>query len=55
VGTSPLHGFSFGIAPRLGVFVPVDGDWFFDVSARHALFGIEGLSGHIGFGTWDNF
>ncbi|MEZ4444198.1 MAG: hypothetical protein R3B72_34315 [Polyangiaceae bacterium] len=52
VGQSDLMAFSFGIAPRLGVFVPVDRDWFFDFSGHYGLFGVERGGGQVSFGFW---
>ena len=54
VGTTQLTSFSFGLAPRAGVFVPIDGDFFFDFSAHYGLFGVERGGGQIMFGIWDD-
>jgi hypothetical protein len=54
VGTTQLSAFSFGLAPRAGVFVPIDGDFYFDFSAHYGLFGVERGGGQIMFGIWDD-
>lgn len=54
VGTTPLAAFSFGVAPRVGVFIPIDGDFFLDISGHYGLFGIERGGGQVMFGIWDD-
>jgi hypothetical protein len=54
VGSTTLSAFSFGLAPRLGVFIPFDGDFYLDVAAHYGMFGVEQGGGQIMFGTWSD-
>jgi len=55
VGSARLAAVSFDVAPRVGVLVPLDGDFYLDVGAHTGLFGLERLGGYLAFGTWDDF
>lgn len=54
LSTSSYFAASPTLAPRLGAFVPIDQDFYLDVSGQYGFLGIErgGLS--VGFGMWDN-
>lgn len=54
VGNTDYFVPSLTMAPRTGLFIPVDGDWFFDVSGQYGLFGAERAAVFVGFGTWDD-
>lgn len=54
LGSEEYHALSFTLAPRLGAFVPIDGDWFVDVGAQYGAFGIESAGFYVGLGTWDD-
>jgi hypothetical protein len=54
VGSTQYIVPSFTAAPRLGAFVPIDGDFFVDLGGSYGLFGMEGLGGYAAFGIWDN-
>jgi hypothetical protein len=36
------------------MFVPLDGDWFIDISGQYSFTGIERAGGFIGIGMWDD-
>jgi hypothetical protein len=52
VGSSTYVVPSLSLAPRTGLFVPLDGDWFIDVSGQYSFIGLERAAGFAGFGTW---
>jgi len=54
LSTSNYFAASPTLAPRLGAFVPVDGDFYLDVSTQYGFFGIERGGLFVGFGMWDN-
>jgi len=52
VGATPYNVVSFTLAPRLGLFVPIDDMLFLDVSGQYGMFGIERAGLFAGFGVW---
>jgi len=55
VGSTELLAFSYTLAPRIGVFMPLDGDWYVEAAGQYGLFGLERGGGYVAFGTWDNY
>lgn len=51
-GTTHYTATSFGIAPRVGAFVPLTDFWFVDFSAQWGIVGLERGGGHVGMGAW---
>jgi hypothetical protein len=55
VGDTTLMGVAFGVTPRIGVFIPVDRDFYLDIGMHGSPIGLETLGGYVAFGTWDNY
>jgi hypothetical protein len=47
-----MTAFSFGVTPRLGVFVPVAGAFSIEGGVQGGLFGLETVGGYLGAGAW---
>lgn len=54
MGSSTYFVPSLSIAPRVGAFIPLDGDWFIDVSGQYGFIGLERAGAFVGIGTWDD-
>ncbi len=54
MGSSTYVVPSLSVGPRAGVFVPLDGDWFIDVSGQYSFVGVERGGLFAGFGFWDD-
>lgn len=54
MGSSAYFVPSLSVAPRVGAFIPLDGDWFIDVSGQCGFIGIERAAAFVGIGTWDD-
>lgn len=53
-GTNHLAAFSYTLAPRIGAFIPLDGEVFIDVSGQYGLFGVERAGGFVSLGLWND-
>jgi hypothetical protein len=52
LGDTPYSRISLGLGPVAGLFVPLDEDFFVDLSGYAGLFGDEKMGGTIGLGAW---
>jgi hypothetical protein len=53
LGRTEYDGWSFGLAPRLGISVPLGENAFFDLSGSYAIVGIEQARLVAGIGFWN--
>ncbi len=52
-GATEFLPLSFSLAPRVGLFIPLNDSVFIDVAAHVALFGLERGGAHVAFGFFD--
>ena len=55
VGDAKVMAFVMGVQPRIGGFIPLDGDWYIDTGIHLPVVGLETFGGYLAFGTWDNY
>ena len=49
-----MAAFSYGLAPRIGAFIPLDDEFFIDLSGQYGLFGFERAAGFVELGLWND-
>lgn len=54
LGNTQYNRMSLGLGPVAGLFMPLDEDFFFDISGYAGLFGDEKMGGTVGFGVWSD-
>jgi hypothetical protein len=54
VGKSSHHVWAFTVAPRVGAFIPINGDVFVHTAAQWGLTGVQRGGFFVGLGIWDD-